>query len=153
MHIILKDGTRLNHIGATGGIKNIQNERCDAITFEFDGSYDVDTLRAAFTEANCETIIIVTDETVEKTVENEDGTTELKNEIVYTNNYHEGYVIRYEVTEKIKEVAPDVTETHVFVTMAQRTYTGKKLAELEAQNLDTAMAVAELGVLLAGGIE
>ena len=136
MFIELKDGTILNHIGATGVSKYIQGANRDTITFEFDGTHSVDELRAIFTEANCEVINIVTDEAVETLVENEDGTTETKKETVYTNNYHEGYVIRAEVAEKIKEITPAtgttpaVTETRVFVTMAERTYAETQLASL-----------------------
>lgn len=127
MHLILSDGTRLNHIGATGTHKYVQGANRDTITFEFDESYSADELRALFTEANCETIDIVTDEIVTS----EDGS----EQVVYTDNFHEGYVIRAEVDERIKEIAPAtgttpaVTETRVFVTMAQRTYTETLLKE------------------------
>ena len=136
MHIILSDGTKLNHIGATGEQRYLQGANRDTITFEFDEAYSVDALREVFTEANCEVINIVTDEVVETQVENEDGTTETKTETVYTDNYHEGYVIRVEVAEKIKEITPAtgttpaVTETRVFVTMAQRTYAETQMASL-----------------------
>ena len=144
MHIILSDGTRLNHIGATGETRYLQGANRDTITFEFDEAYSVDALREVFTEANCEVINIVTDEVVETQIENEDGTTETKTETVYTNNYHEGYVIRVEVAERIKEITPAtgttpaVTETRVFVTMAQRTYAETRLAVLNAQNEEIA---------------
>lgn len=136
MHLILADGTQLNHIGATGTTKYIQGANRDTITFEFDATHSVDELRELFTEANCEVINIVTDDVVETVVENEDGTQEVKSEVVYTNNYHEGYVIRAEVAEKVKEITPAtgtteaITETRVFVTMAQRTYTETQIASL-----------------------
>ena len=136
MHIILKDGTKLNHIGATGTTRYIQGANRDTITFEFDATYSVDELRNVFIEMNCETINIVTDQINEELIENEDGTTETKSEVVYTNNYWEGYVIRAEVTEKIKEIVPAtgttpaITETRVFVTMAQRTYAETQIASL-----------------------
>lgn len=136
MHIILSDGTQLNHIGATGTSKYIQGANRDTITFEFDETYSVDALRELFSETNCELIDIVTDEVVEQ----EDGTTQT----VCTDNYHEGYVIRAEVAEKIKEITPAtgttpaVTETRVFVTMAQRTYAETRLAVLNAQNEEMA---------------
>lgn len=158
MHILLKDGTQLNHIGATSVPKYIQGANRDTLTFEFDSSYNVDELRVVFTEANCETIIIVTDDQVEKVVEkkvvNEDGTeevvSEVVTEIVYTNNYWDGYVIRAEVAEKIKEIepatgtTPAITETRVFVTMAQRTYAETQMAMLQAQNDLLAECVLEL---------
>jgi hypothetical protein len=136
MHIILKDGTKLNHIGATGSTRYIQGANRDTITFEFDATYSVDELRSVFTELNCEIINIVTDDVIESVIENEDGTTEVKSEVVYTNNYWEGYVIRAEVAEKIKEIepatgtTPAITETRVFVTMAQRTYAETQIASL-----------------------
>ena len=120
MHIILANGTKLNHVGATGEMRYLQGANRDTITFEFDETHSVDFLRSVFTEANCEVINIVTD--------NEDGT--------FTNNYHEGFVIRAEVAEKVKEIAPAtgttpaVTETRVFVTMAQRTYAETQIANL-----------------------
>lgn len=120
MHIILANGTKLNHVGATGEMRYFQGANRDTITFEFDETHSVDFLRSVFTEANCEVINIVTD--------NEDGT--------FTNNYHEGFVIRAEVAEKVKEIAPAtgttpaVTETRVFVTMAQRTYAETQIANL-----------------------
>ena len=135
MHLILTDGTQLNHIGATGTTKYVQGANRDTITFEFDETHSVDELRNLFTEQNCEVINIVTDEVVETLIENKDGTTETKTETVYTDNYHEGYVIRAEVAEKIKEITPAtgttpaVTETRVFVTMAQRTYNETLLKE------------------------
>lgn len=120
MYLILTDGTKLNHIGATGETRFLQGANRDTITFEFDETHSVDELRNKFTEANCEVINIVTD--------NEDGT--------QTNNYHEGFVIRTEVSEKIKTIesetgtTPSITETRVFVTMAQRTYAETQLANL-----------------------
>lgn len=131
-HIILTDGTKLNHIGASGASRYIQGATRDTITFEFDDTYSMDELRELFTEKNCETINIVTEETV--TDEDENAST------VTTDNIHEGYVIRTEVGEKIKEITPAtgtaaaVTETHVYVTMAQRTYEETKLAKMEIQN-------------------
>lgn len=128
MHIILKDGTRLDHVGATGMIKYIQGANRDTITFEFSEEYNIEYLRSVFTQSNCEVINIVTDE--QHTLEN--GETET----VYTNNYHEGYVIRAGVYEEIKELvpatgtSPAITETRVFVTMAQRTYQETQIASL-----------------------
>ena len=150
MHLILKDGTQLNHLGATSVSKYIQGATRDTLTFEFNSSYSVDELRAFFNGANCETIIIVTDDLVERIVELEDGTTEVVNEVVQTNNYWDGYVIRAEVAEKIKEIepatgtTPAVTETRVFVTMAQRTYAETQMAILQNQNDLLAECILEL---------
>lgn len=129
MHIILVDGTQLNHIGATSVSRYIQGANRDTITFIFDDSKSVDELDALFNEANCEVINIVTDEEVEL----EDGTTQ----IVYTDNFHEGYVIKAEISKKITVIAPstvntpEVTETRIHVTMAQRTYAETKQHETE----------------------
>lgn len=150
MHILLKDGTQLNHIGAISEPKYIQGASRDTLTFEFNDSYSVDDLRALFNAVNCETINIVTDEVVERIVENEDGTIDVKTEVVYTNNYWDGYVIRAEVSEKIKELepatgtTPAITETRVFVTMAQRTYAETQMAMLQAQNDMLAECILEL---------
>lgn len=131
-HIILTDGTKLNHIGAVGASRYIQGATRDTITFEFDDTYSMDELRKLFTELNCETINIVTEEEV---TDDENGT-----HLETTDNIHEGYVIRSEVSEKIKEITPSsgtaaaVTEARVYVTMAQRTYEETKLAKMEIQN-------------------
>lgn len=131
MYLILSDGTKITHIGATGATKYIQGSNRDTITFEFDASHSVDELRSLFTEQNCEVIDIVTEEVVTQ----EDG----REQTIATDNYHEGYVIRTEVAEKIKEIAPAtgttpaVTETRVFVTMAQRTYAETQAAALSAK--------------------
>lgn len=142
MYIILADGTKLNHIGATGATKYVQGANRDTITFEFDASYSVDELRNLFTEQNCEVIDIVTEEVVTL----EDGT----EQTIATDNYHEGYVIRAEVAEKIKELTPStgttpaVTETRVFVTMAQRTYMEMQLADITEEITNTQLALCEI---------
>ena len=128
MYLILSDGTKITHIGATGATKYLQGANRDTITFEFDASHSVDELRSLFTEQNCEVIDIVTDEVVAL----EDGT----EQTIATDNYHEGYVIRAEVAERIKEIAPAtgttpaVTETRIFVTMGQRMYMETQLKSL-----------------------
>ena len=128
MYLILSDGTKITHIGATGATKYLQGANRDTITFEFDSSHSVDELRNLFTEQNCEVIDIVTEEVVTL----EDGT----EQTIATDNYHEGYVIRAEVAEKIKELTPStgttpaVTETRIFVTMGQRTYMETQLKSL-----------------------
>ena len=142
MHIILADGTQLNHIGATGTTKYVQGANRDTITFEFDASHSVDELRNLFTEQNCEVIDIVTEEVVTQG----DGT----EQTIATDNYHEGYVIRAEVAEKIKEIepatgtTPAVTETRVFVTMAQRTYMETQLAAITEEITNTQLALCEI---------
>lgn len=131
-YIILTNGTRLDHIGAAGASRYIQGATRDTITFEFDDTYSVDELRSLFTESNCETINIVTEKEV---ADDENGA-----HIETTDNIHEGYVIRTEIGEKIKQItsatgtAAAVTETRVYVTMAQRTYEETKLAKMESKN-------------------
>lgn len=148
MYIILANGTTLDHIGATGQSKYIQGANRDTITFEFDSTYSVDELRSLFTEANCETINIVTTEDVEQ----EDGTTQT----VETNNLHEGYVIRAEIGEKLKTITPAtgtteaVTETRVYVTMAQRTYAETKMAEMQANSDLLTECILELSAKVYG---
>lgn len=142
MYLILSDGTKITHIGATGATKYIQGSNRDTITFEFDASHSVDELRSLFTEQNCEVIDIVTEEVVAL----EDGT----EKTIATDNYHEGYVIRAEVAEKIKEIAPAtgttpaVTETRIFVTMGQRTYMETQLAAITEEITNTQLALCEI---------
>lgn len=138
MHLILANGTQLNHIGATGETRYIGGKYRDSITFEFNNAYSVDELRNLFTEENCEVINIITD--------NEDGT--------YENNYHYGYVNRIEASEKIKEiepatgVTPAVTETRIFVTMAQRVYEETQYLELKAQNEMLSECILEMSAVV-----
>lgn len=127
MHLILTDGTQLNHIGATGTTKYLQGANRDTITFIFPETYGMDELDAMFTEENCEIINIVTEDAVEL----EDGTTA----IAYTDNLHAGYVIKAGISKEIRTITPatgttpEVTETQILVTMAQRTYAETKLKE------------------------
>lgn len=138
MKIILANGIEKTAIIVTGGQKYTQGASRDALTFVF-ADVSMDEIDRDFTETNCESIALVGD----------DG----------SENIHKGYVIRTELVKKpeiVKQATVDtdeVTEMRVMVTMAQRTYAETKLAEIEAQNMDTALAVAELGVMIAGGIE
>lgn len=142
MHIILADGTQLNHIGATGETRYLQGANRDTITFILDETHSIDELDALFNEANCELINIVTDEVVEL----EDGTTQ----VVYSDNYHRGYVIKGEISKKIVVIEPatvdtaEVTETRIHVTMAQRTYAETKLMSMYQEITDTQLALCEL---------
>ena len=146
MKIKLYNGLELNPIMVTGAHKFIQDANRDCLTFIFPET-SLDELDKYFTESNCESIIIYSNDTDEK------------GNSIEIENVHSGYVIRDELTKKdviIKEAAgaeASVTEKRCFVTMAQRTYAEAKLAEIEIQNMDTALAVAELGVMIAGGIK
>lgn len=135
MHLLLKDGTRLNHIGATGKKIHAQDVNRDSITFIFDDSHTYDELDSIFTEANCEVIDIVT-EAVEA---DEEG-----NEVVVLkDNYHYGFVIKHEISKKIT-TTNGVSKTEFHVTMAQRTYAETQLANLQAQNDLLAECILEL---------
>ena len=138
MKIILANGVETHPIMVTGGPRYAQGANRDTLNIVYaEGS--LDEMKALFTEKNCETITIVGD----------DGSEAI----------HTGYVIRTELTEKpveIKAATVDADaeyEDRIFVSMSQRTYAETKLAEIEAQNMDTALAVAELGVMLTGGAE
>ena len=154
MYLILVDGTKLNHIGATGTTKYIQGANRDTITFIFDDTKSVDELDALFNETNCEVINIVTEEDVVVTEEitKEDGSVEYVEhpQTVYTDNYHYGYVIRESISKKISVITPatgttpEVTETQIHVTMAQRTY-----AETQIANLTETVDVLVLESLMA----
>ena len=146
MKIKLYNGLELNPIMVTGASKFTQGANRDCLTFVFPET-SLDELDSLFTEVNCEVITIYT---IEK---DEDG-----NEFM-VENLHFGYVIKNELVKKdvvIKEATVNekaITEKRCFVTMAQRTYAETKLAAIEAQNMDTALAVAELGVMITGGNE
>ena len=121
MHLILKDGTKLNHIGATGKQLYAQDANRDSITFIFDDTYTYDELDSKFNEVNCEVIDIVT-EAVEV---NEEGI----EEIVLKDNYHYGFVIKHEISKKITTI-DGVSKTEFHVTMAQRTYAETQIADI-----------------------
>lgn len=151
MKIILANGTELNAILVTGETRYLQGANRDALTFVFDDSLGLAEIDALFNETNCETITIITES--EEVLE--DGSTK----IVETENVHSAYVVRVdirktrEITQQATANTDEVSEQRIEVTMAQRTYAETKLAEIEAQNMDTALAVAELGVMIAGGAE
>ena len=139
MKVILANGVETFPIMVTGGHKYEHGANRDTLRFVYNKTENMEDLKNLYTEANCETI----------TIEEENG-----NKAIHT-----GYVIRTELAEKPVEIeqatatTDAVYEDRVFVSMSQRTYAETKLAEIEAQNMDTALAVAELGVLLTGGIE
>jgi hypothetical protein len=134
MKIILANGVELTPIMVTGAPKYVQGATRDTLDFVFAGC-SLDELKTHFTEKNCEVINIIGD----------DGSSAI----------HEGYVIRAELVERNVEIQKAtvndaaVYEDRIFVSMSQRTYAETKLAQID----DTALAVAELGVLLAGGME
>lgn len=136
MYIVLSDGTRFetptNPIAST---KYIQGANRDAITFIFYEPYTYDELDAAFTEENCEIIDIVTEDSQEL----EDGSTQ----IIQTDNFHKGYVIKSSISKEIVQISPAtvdtpaVSETRFQVVMAQRTY----IETLQKENNDILAAL------------
>ncbi len=118
MKIILNNGTELEPILVTGGLRRIQGADRDTLSFVFPASAGLETLDAAFTPCNCESITIVDDE-----------------EAQYV---HSGYTIRRELSKAAVEVTPAtaeaeaVYEDRITVAMAQRTYAETQLAQLQA---------------------
>ena len=139
MKIILTNGTELTPIQVTGELKHIQGVNRDTLNFIFSEDFSMDELDAIFTEDACESIIITGDDESEA--------------------IHTGYTIRTELVKKQVEVQKEteeqeaVFEKRVFVTMAQRTYTETKLANVIKESLDTQLAVVELAEMLVGGAE
>ena len=117
MKIILTNGTELNTVIVTGGTKYVQGANRDALTFVFSESYSMDELDTAFTDTACESINIV----------GNDGSKAI----------HTGYTIRATLekkrveTQKATESAEAAFENRIFVTMAQRTYSETKMAEMQ----------------------
>lgn len=143
MYIVLVDGTQFttqsNPVAST---KYIQGANRDIITFIFDESYTYDELDAAFTEENCEIIDIVTEDSQEL----EDGSTQ----IIQTDNFHKGYVIKSSISKEIVQISPAtvdtpaVSETRFQVVMAQRTYMETQLAAITEEITNTQLALCEI---------
>ena len=118
MKIILANGTELNPIIVTGGIRYVQEVNRDSLSFIFEESTSLDELETIFTEANCERIIIV-----------EDGGAEY---------IHKAYTILAELAKRSVMVTPETEETEAvfenraIVCMAQRTYAENQIAENSA---------------------
>ena len=129
MKIILTDGTELNPIVATGGGRFVNGAKRDTLNFIFPEGTSLDELDALFTEANCETIKIVADE---------------------TEHIHSAYTIRAELSRTPMEVqaATETTEAvfenRVTVSMAQRTYAESQLAKLTEQNAMLEECIVEM---------
>ena len=91
------------------------------INFVFPASESMETLDAAFSAANCETI----------TIQEDSG----------TENIHKAYTVRAALGKEPVEVtpataeAPAVYEERITVSMAQRTYIETQLAMLQAAAL------------------
>lgn len=118
MTIKLSDNTRLEPILVTGATRYIQGANRDTLSFIFPARAGLETLDAAFTPDNCESVTIVA----------EDG----------SENIHTGYTIRSELSKAAVETAPATAESEavyeerITVVMAQRTYAETQLARLQA---------------------
>lgn len=116
MLIKLTNGTELSPIMVTGASRHVQGATRDVLSFLFPATEDLTALDAAFTEGACETITIVED----------DG----------TEYIHKAYTVRAELKKAPVEVSPAtaeseaVMEDRITVSMAQRTYTETRLADL-----------------------
>ena len=118
MKIRLTDGMELVPVAVTGGPRYVQGQSRDTLNFVFPASESMETLDAAFSAANCETI----------TIQEDSG----------TENIHKAYTVRAALGKEPVEVtpataeAPAVYEERITVSMAQRTYIETQLAMLQA---------------------
>lgn len=121
MKIRLTDGMELVPVAVTGGPRYVQGQTRDTLNFIFPASESMETLDAAFSAANCETI----------TIQEDSG----------TENIHKAYTVRAALGKEPVEVtpataeAPVVYEERITVSMAQRTYIETQLAMLQAAAL------------------
>lgn len=135
MNIKLSNGTELSPIMVTGGQKYVQGQSRDTLSFVFPATAGMETLDAAFTAENCESITIVGD----------DG----------TENIHKGYTIRAELSKASVETAPAtestpaVYEDRITVAMSQRTYAESQIAATQ-ENLESTQEM--LDAILMGEI-
>lgn len=126
MNITLADGTVLSPILCTGGLRYIQGQHRDTLTFVFPATESMEALDAAFTQENCETITV--------------GDTHI----------HRGYTIRCELKKEAVETAKEtgdagaVTEDRIFISMSQRTYAESQLASL-TDTVDTLVLESLMG--------
>ena len=117
MKIILNNEIELFPISAIGGKRFVQGANRDTISFIFPVDTSLDEIDAIFTEAYCESIVIV----------------EGENEYI-----HNGYVIRAELKREPVEVVAEteseaaVYEQRVIVSMSQRTYAETQIAAMKA---------------------
>lgn len=118
MKIILANGTELNPILVTGGLRHIQGASRDTLSFVFPTEVGMDALDAAFTADACESINIIGDDESEA--------------------IHKAYTIRAELKKESVVVTPAtdssdaVFEDRITVSMSQRTYHETQLKNMEA---------------------
>ena len=116
MKIILQDGTELALLSASGEPVTVEGETRDSLSFVCPASAGLETINAAFSEENCESI---------RLVENSG-----------TEHVHTGYVIRVALT-----LIPGVSEGSeglITVTMAKRSYAEEELLAIRRQTEETA---------------
>ena len=117
MKIILANAAELTPILVRGESRYVHSAHRDTLTFIFPAETSLDELDALFTAANCEDIIIDSDD---------------------THAIHHGYTIRAELKRAPVVVIPAtaetdaVTENRVSVSMSQRTYMETQVAKLNA---------------------
>lgn len=131
MKIILTNGQELQCIQVQGEHRYINGANRDCLKFIFPENASMDELDSIFTEANCETIKLVGDDGVSNAV--------------YTD-----YAIRVELKQSFETVEPEnsnneeQTVKRIAVSMAQRSYVEKKLAQVADEVTNTQLALVEL---------
>lgn len=125
MKVILKDGTELAILSASGEPAAVQGETRDSLAFTFPASAGLEAINAAFSEENCESIRLV-----------EDGGTE---------HVHTGYVLRTALTLTPGE---ESGEGRITVTMAKRSYAEEQLLAIRRQTEETAARMTDTQLAL-----
>ena len=134
MKIILSNKQELAPIMVTGEHQYIHGSNRDVLTFVFNNSLSMDELDKIFSETNCESITIIGDDL---------------SEAIFN-----GYVIRtelikkFEISEESTSDTDEQTVERIMISMAQRTYSETKLAQVAQESTDTQLAVAELAELM-----
>lgn len=129
MIIKLANGIELNALGVKGEKQNIQGFRRDVLSFMLPASVSLDEMDSIFTEENCKSITLITDE---------------------TEHIHNNYTIRVELKREPVLVTPatetssEVYETRVTVSMAQMTYAELQLANISKQNAVLEECIVEM---------
>ena len=129
MIIKLANGVELNALGVKGEKQNIQGFRRDVLSFMLPASVSLDEIDSIFTEENCKSITLITDE---------------------TEHIHNNYTIRVELKREPVLVTPatetssEVYETRVTVSMAQMTYAELQLANISKQNAMLEECIVEM---------
>lgn len=125
MKVILKDGTELVLLNASGEPVTVQGETRDSLALTIPASAGLETVNTAFTEENCESIRLV----------EESG----------TEHVHTGYVLRTALT-----LTPGVEggEGQITVTMAKRNYAEEQLLAIRRQTEETAARMTDTQLAL-----